>query len=132
MATTTKYQPGVCNIGNAEAAQRRRTGLIGWTVTVVLAALLWVSGLPAAVLLATALPAFVGATGLIQAQRNFCAGYGQHGMYNFTDQLGKYTESTDADAAAADKKTAIRITVQAAIIGLVAGVGLTVLRASVG
>jgi len=113
----SEYVPGTCNIGGAEAANRRRIGIGGWIATFGAATFLALVGAPAPFYAVLALPAFVGATGLIQSRRHFCAGFGMAGMSNFTDELGRTTVAGDAAAVAADRSTAKRITLQAALVG---------------
>lgn len=120
MEASGEYVPGVCNIGGAEAANRRRIGIGGAIVALALAAALIALDAPWALGLLVALPSFVAATGLIQARSRFCAGYGMSGMSNFRDVLGAHHTTGDPQSLAADRARARRITLQSALLGLLA------------
>jgi len=60
---TDEYIPGVCNIGPAETARRRRAGQAGAAATVALAAFLTITRAPRPWRLLLALPATVSAVG---------------------------------------------------------------------
>ena len=123
MAKETKqeYIPGVCNIGNAEANNRRRTAYGASAVALIVWATLLYIQAPSATLLIVGLPGFVAGTAFIQARQRFCAGFGAEGLYNFTDTVGAYSKSEKADDRAKDKRKAVQITKQAAVIGTVTG-----------
>ena len=72
----SEYRPGVCNIGPAEIARRRRTGLVGLAVAIGLGTVLLASGAPARARLAVAAPTTGALASFIQARCKFCAGYG--------------------------------------------------------
>src|SRR6187402_3761141 len=57
------YQPGVCNIGPAEIARRRRAGHIGLIAAVALFAVLVAVGAPPIARLLVAIPAIISASG---------------------------------------------------------------------
>lgn len=116
MEAAGEYVPGVCNIGGAEAANRRRIGIGGLIAALGLAIVLIALDAPWALGLLVALPAFVAATGLIQARQRFCAGYGMSGMSNFREVLGAHHTTGDPAALAADRARAKRITMQSAVI----------------
>lgn len=120
MATSkSEYVPGVCNIGNVEAANRRKTAMGAAIATIVVWATLILLDAPVFAYLLISLPAFVAATAYIQSRERFCAGFGAEGLYNFSDELGKTQKATKAEDLSKDKKKAISITVQSAIIGVV-------------
>ena len=115
------YRPGVCNIGPAEIARRRRVGHIGAIATIVLFGVLVVLDLPPIVRLVLALPAAVAASGYLQARMRFCAGFATAGVYNFGD-VGPREQVTDRAALAADRAKGLRIYAASMAIGL--GVGI--------
>jgi hypothetical protein len=115
------YQPGVCNIGPAEIARRRRAGHVGLAASVGLFALLLLVDTPAPTRLLVALPAMASASGYLQARFHFCAGFGSRGLYNF-GEVGPVTRVEDADALASDKRRSRQITLAAAGIGIAVGV----------
>jgi hypothetical protein len=105
---TQGYQPGVCNIGPAEIRRRRRIGYLGVAGAVALGAVLVLVDVPSWSRLAVAAPLMVGFSGFIQAHLRFCAGFGMAGLRNM-DELGAQVAVDDADARAADRRTALRI-----------------------
>ncbi len=120
-----EYRSGVCNIGPAEIAARRRAGDIGVAATAgILGALILVGADPwwrAAIFF----PAAVAASGYLQATMHFCANYGWRGVFNLGDELRDTTTITDQEAAAADRRTALRIGLLSALGGgVVAGVAV--------
>ena len=118
------YRPGVCNIGPAEIARRRRTGVAMTVVTIVLLAFLLVIHAPPAVRLIVFLPAAVAASGFLQAWLKFCAGFGWLGVFNFRD-VGTTQTVADAEARARDRAMAARIGLGCAVAGaIVAGIAV--------
>src|SRR6478609_6577371 len=85
MDVTADYRPGVCNIGPAEIARRRRSGHIGVITAVVLFGVLVVIDAPPLARLLVAAPAIIAASGYLQAWLKFCAGFGSAGVFNFGD-----------------------------------------------
>jgi hypothetical protein len=115
------YRPGVCNIGPAEIAARRRSGHVGVIAAIGLFAILVALGAPPISRLLVALPVAVGASGYLQARAKFCAGFGARGVFNFGN-LGTTHHVDDAGARAADRRRAIQISVTAFAIGLAVGI----------
>jgi hypothetical protein len=123
---TSAYQSGVCNIGPAEIAYRRRWGHLGLIVTVALfVALVWV-GAPHWTRLALALPAAGSAVGYLQAYLRFCAAFATMGVFNFGERRD-VTRVTDPVALRRDRARAFRIFGASALIGLAVGVLAAVL-----
>ena len=118
---STEYQPGVCNIGPAEIARRRRAGHTGLVAAVVLFAVLIAIGAPPIARLLIALPAAVAASGYLQAYLKFCAGFGSRGVVNFGD-VGPTEKVADAASRALDKAKATRIGLASFAIGAAVGV----------
>lgn len=114
--TTDTYVPGVCNIGPAETARRRRVGQAGATATVGLAAFLTITRAPRAWRLLLAIPATVSAVGFIQAARRFCAAFGWRGIFTF-DALGSAESVEETAARAEDRRLALRIALESAAVG---------------
>ena len=118
--TAIEYRPGVCNIGPAEIARRRRAGHVGLLVTVaVLAALVAIDAPPLARLILV-LPA-AAASGYLQAWLKFCAGFGSRGIFNF-GPVGDTQQVVDEDARARDRARANRIGLASLAIGVAVGV----------
>ena len=127
---TTDYQPGVCNIGPAEIARRRKAGHVGLIATAILFAVLLITGAPPLARLLLILPAAAAASGYLQAWFKFCAGFGSRGMFNFGD-VGTTEQVADDTARALDRARARQIGLASLGIGAVVG-GLAVLLAVVG
>ncbi len=114
------YQPGVCNIGPAEIARRRRAGDLGAIATVVLFIALIALDAPPLTRLLVALPAAAAASGYLQAWFRFCAAFGSRGIFNF-GQLGQASAVADPEASARDRARATRIGLASLAIGLAVG-----------
>jgi hypothetical protein len=120
------YQPGVCNIGPAEIARRRRAGHVGLIATVVLFAALLVVGAPPIARLLLIVPAAVAASGYLQAWFKFCAGFGSRGVFNFGD-VGPTEQVVDEAARWADRARATRIGLMSFAIGVAVGLAAVLL-----
>lgn len=111
------YQAGVCNIGPAEIARRRRAGYLGVAAAIVLAAILVVIDAPGVTRLLIALPLAVGFSGFIQARLRFCANYGWRGLRNLGD-IGEIQRVDDAASHAVDRRRSLEIFGAAALGGI--------------
>jgi accessory gene regulator protein AgrB len=120
------YEPGVCNIGPAEIARRRRAGHLGLIASVLLLAFLLVIGAPAWTRLSLVLTVGVSATGYLQAWFHFCAGFGSSGVYNF-GPVGTTQQVVDAEARKRDKARSIQIGMWSLAVGIVVAVGAVLL-----
>jgi hypothetical protein len=115
------YEPGVCNIGPAEIARRRRAGHIGLVASVALLAVLVAGDAPNWTRLVIAIPAVMAASGYIQARLRFCAGFGSRGVFNFGEVGPMERVAGEADRAR-DRARARQIGAASIAIGLAAGV----------
>lgn len=114
---SSRYEPGVCNIGPAEIAARRRSGHVAALVTVLALAVLVVMEAPPLWRLLLFLPAAGAASGYLQAALHFCANFGLRGVFNFSDRL-RNTESVIAvGARARDRRKALRIIGLSVLVG---------------
>jgi hypothetical protein len=111
-----QYRAGVCNIGPAEIARRRRAGYAGVGAAVALGVVLLVVDAPNTARLIVGIPLAAGAMGFLQARLRFCAGFGMAGIRNF-GALGSVERVEDAAARHADRMKAYRISLAAAAIG---------------
>jgi hypothetical protein len=126
--SSATYRPGICNIGPAEIARRRRAGHVGLAATVGLLAALVAVDAPPLARFSIALPAAGAASGYLQARLHFCAGFGSRGEYNF-GPLGHIEQVADAEARRRDRQASTRIALASLAIGLAAGaVAATVAR----
>jgi hypothetical protein len=120
------YHPGVCNIGPAEIARRRRSGHIALIISVALFVVLVAVGAPQWTRLALILTAGASASGYLQAWLHFCAGFGSTGVYNF-GPLGTVQQVDDSQARSRDRRRSVEIGLASLAIGLVVGIGAALL-----
>ena len=113
------YQPGVCNIGPAEIARRRRAGHVGALIAIALLVVLVVLDVPPLARLIVALPAAGAASG--HSAFRFCAGFASRGLFNFSE-LGQEQSVGDPASRARDKARANQILIGSVAIGLAVGV----------
>jgi hypothetical protein len=111
------YRPGVCNIGPAEIARRRRAGHVGLIVTIALLAGLVLIQAPPLARLVLIIPAAVSASGYLQAYLKFCAGFGSRGIFNF-GEVGTTQRVGDAASRALDRARANRIMAASLAVGI--------------
>jgi len=121
IALDAEYRPGVCNIGPAEIAARRRSGHVGVIAAIVLFVVLVALGVPPIARLVVALPVAIAASGYLQAYLKFCAGFGARGVFNFGN-LGTTNRVEDAVARSADRRRAYQISLASFSIGLAVGI----------
>jgi len=112
------YRAGACNIGPEEIARRRRAGLIGIGIAVVLAIALVVLDAPAWTRLIVFVPLAGGFVSLEQARRRFCAAFALAGFRNF-GPLGEPEQITDDGERATDRRAAIVMAAYCAALALV-------------
>ena len=111
-----RYEPGVCNIGPAEIARRRRAGIVGALLTLGLFVALVALDMPPVFRLALFVPAAVAASGFIQARLRFCAGFAALGVFNFGGD-GERVQIVDPEARARDRRRGREISVASFAIG---------------
>ena len=120
-AADPEYVAGVCNIGSAEIARRRRAGHVGLVVTLGSFVVLALIGAPPPARFLVAVPAAGAASGYLQARLRFCAGFGSRGVFNF-GPLGPTERVADDDARARDRARATRIGLASLAFGVAVGV----------
>jgi hypothetical protein len=114
---TYSYVPGTCNLGKAEVRRRQVVALIGAVLT-----LLSFVGLIAANTANSArwslfAPLMIFSVGFIQSRKKFCLAYGLMGTFNL-GKLGDITRVQSAEDRKADRKTALTIFAQSALLAL--------------
>lgn len=114
----SEYVPGVCNIGPAEIAKRRRAGWKGAVATVAVWAVLAAIDAPPAVRLLTFIPAVMAAAGFLQAAMHFCAYFGFASLLNFGPEAGQTDTVTEAAFRRKDRVKAWQILGYSVAIGL--------------
>ena len=101
-----RYQAGACNIGPQEIGRRRRAGLTGIAIAVILGLLLVAISAPPLARLLVFLPLAGGLVSLEQVRRRFCVGFAMAGLRNF-GPLGTPDSVTDQADRAADRRAAL-------------------------
>lgn len=101
-----EYRAGACNIGPAEIARRRRSGLVTVAIAGIVALGLVVIGTPPWTRSIVFLPLAGGIVGLEQARRRFCAGFAMAGIRNF-GPLGMPERVADDVDRARDRRSAL-------------------------
>jgi len=109
------YIPGTCNLGKAEVRRRQFVAFLGLALSTFSAVGLWQGSMLAR--LTIILPLFVFAVGFVQSRRKFCMAYGFAGAFNL-GRLGELSKVQDPADRAADRKTALSILGQAALLAL--------------
>lgn len=112
-----EYIPGTCNIGKGEIRRRQVVALAGAVISVT--SLIGLLGTDAArsARLSLFIPLMVFAIGFIQSRKKFCLAYGFLGTFNFGG-LGQLSRVADPIAKKADRKTALTILLQSALLAL--------------
>lgn len=122
----TGYQPGICNIGPAEIARRRRAGHAGLIAAITLLAVLVAIGAPPLARLLVALPAAASSSGYLQAWLKFCAGFGSRGVFNF-GRVGQTEQAPEGVARARDRARSGQIGLASLAIGVAVAVIVVIL-----
>ena len=118
----SEYIPGVCNIGPAETAMRKRAGWVGAIVTVLLWGLFASFRVKEVWYLLLFFPAASSASGFIQAKMHFCAAFGLKSLLNFGPEVGKTDSVLQVEFRALDRKKAWRIFGYSSLIGVLAAI----------
>lgn len=102
------YRAGACNIGPAEIARRRRSGLASLLTAVTLAVLMTAAGTDPVLRWIVVVPLGLGLMGLVQARLRFCVSFGLQGLRNF-GPIGAAEHVGEADAVRTDRRRALLI-----------------------
>jgi len=124
----SEYRPGACNIGGAEQRRRRLLGAGSLALAFAYLAVVLIAGYPETYILGSFIFLYGGVLGLLQARRQFCAGYAVAGHYGFDDAEGTVE---DSDAHSRDIRQALLITGQALaatvfLVSVIYGVAVSV------
>jgi hypothetical protein len=114
-----KYIPGVCNIGPAERAKRRQSGIIALIVAIVLFVVLIEISAPKGWRLLLILPLAAAASGFLQDVLHFCAGFGMKGLYNVINSVGITDDVTSEEFRSKDQHKALLILGMSLAIGVI-------------
>ncbi len=113
------YKTGMCNIGEAEIAQRRRIGYIGLVLTIVFLivylSLIYLIDLNPFFGVIILIPAEIFTIGFLQARKKFCAAYGLAHRQNVASPLGVTLKIQDITSQKKDRNKALVIIIQSII-----------------
>ena len=109
------YVPGTCNLGKSEVRRRQSVAILGLALAIFSGFGLWQGSIIAKFTIF--LPLFVFSTGFIQSRRKFCMAYGFSGAFNL-GRLGELSRVQDPADRAADRRTALSILGQAALLAV--------------
>lgn len=112
---SSEYVAGSCNIGKGEIRRRQTVALIGLFLVFFSAYTILGTDQSRSVRLSIFLPAMIFAVGFIQARKKFCLAYGLAGTFNF-GKLGSISKVQSEEDKKADRKTAINIFIQSALL----------------
>lgn len=113
----SEYISGACNIGPAEIKRRKQGAYLGGALYLIVSISLIASDASMSTRLWVFLPAALFAVGYIQSKRKFCVAYGFLGIFNF-EKLGKTTKIKVNQELKADRKYAIKLSVQALLLAI--------------
>ena len=112
----SQYVPGACNIGSREILRRRVVGIAALVFAMVSGyTLLAADEIGRTARLGIFFPLLVSAIGFIQAKNKFCLAYGLAGTFNF-GKIGDMERVFDAESKKSDRRKAIAILMQAALV----------------
>ena len=114
----SEYISGACNIGPAEIKRRKQGAYLGGALYLIVAIYLIASDASHSTRLWVFLPAALFAIGYIQSKRKFCVAYGFLGIFNF-EKLGNTTRIKVNQDLKADRKYAIKLSVQALLLAII-------------
>lgn len=114
---TYSYIPGTCNLGKSEIRRRQFVALLGLFLSCSTLLGLIGSNAPASARWGLFVPLMVFSVGFIQSRKKFCLAYGFMGTFNL-GKLGDLSRVQSAEDRKADRKTALTILVQSALLAL--------------
>jgi hypothetical protein len=115
---TYSYIPGSCNLGKSEIRRRQFVALLGLFLTGSTLAGLIGTNSPASARWGLFVPLMVFSVGFIQSRKKFCLAYGLMGTFNL-GKLGDISRVQSPEDRKADRKTALTILAQSALLALV-------------
>jgi hypothetical protein len=115
---TYSYIPGSCNLGKSEIRRRQFVALLGLFLTGSTLAGLMGTNSPASARWGLFVPLMVFSVGFIQSRKRFCLAYGLMGTFNL-GKLGDISRVQSPEDRKADRKTALSILFQSALLALV-------------
>ncbi len=114
---TYSYVPGTCNLGKDEIRRRPVVALIGAVLTIISFSGLVVADTANSARWSLFAPLMIFSVGFIQSRKKFCLAYGLLGTFNL-GKLGDISRVQSAEDRKADRKTALTIFIQSALLAL--------------
>jgi len=114
---TYSYIPGTCNLGKSEIQRRQFVALLGLLLTASILFGLIGADAPTSARWALFIPLMVFSVGFIQSRKKFCLAYGLMGTSNL-GKLGDISRVQSPEDRKADRKTALLILAQSALLAL--------------
>ena len=114
---TYSYIPGTCNLGKSEIRRRQLVALLGLFLTGSTLAGLIGTDSPSSARWGLFVPLMVFSVGFIQSRRKFCLAYGFMGTFNL-GKLGDLSRVQSPEDRKADRKTALKILAQSALLAI--------------
>ena len=114
---TYSYIPGTCNLGKSEIRRRQFVALLGLFLTGSTLAGLIGTDSPSSARWGLFVPLMVFSVGFIQSRRKFCLAYGFMGTFNL-GKLGDLSRVQSPEDRKADRKTALKILAQSALLAI--------------
>lgn len=111
------YVPGSCNLGKAEIRSRQFVALVGLILTITGFLGLLAADAPQSARWSIFIPLMVFSVGFIQSRKRFCLAYGFMGTFNL-GRLGELSRVQSPEDRRADRKTALTILFQAALLAI--------------
>jgi hypothetical protein len=105
----TEYEPGACNIGEAEQRKRYALGAVAFAATLGLVMGVYLTDAPVWLLVLTAGPLFFAAEGFFQGRYEFCVGFAALGIYDVSEDGGNRKQVDSAADRRADRERAREI-----------------------
>jgi hypothetical protein len=112
---TYSYVPGTCNLGKDEIRRRQVVALIGAVLTIISFSGLVVADTANSARWSLFAPLMIFSVGFIQSRKKFCLAYGFMGTFNL-GKLGDISRVQSAEDRKADRKTALTILIQSALL----------------
>jgi hypothetical protein len=123
---TYSYIPGTCNLGKSEIQRRQFVALLGLLLTASILFGLIGADAPTSARWGLFIPLMVFSVGFIQSRKKFCLAYGLMGTFNL-GKLGDISRVQSPEDRKADRKTALLILAQSALLALTLTVLLVLL-----
>lgn len=117
--SSNSYVAGSCNIGKGEIRRRQVVALIGLALSLLTFIGFISTSASASARISIFAPLAVTFIGWVQSRKKFCLAYGFMGTFNF-GKLGDISRVADKASKSADRKTALKILVEALLYAAIA------------